>query len=94
MTERTSSVRLAAMILILAGIAVSLVHIRRSEIVVRHEIQHLQMQRVSLRRTLWDQQVRIGYLTAPREIRRRMEQLTMKARDENQRWVQRSDDGE
>ena len=94
MTERTSSVRLAAMILILAGIAVSLVHIRRSEIVVRHEIQHLQMQRVSLRRKLWDQQVRIGYLTAPREIRRRMEQLTMKARDENQRWVQRSDDGE
>jgi hypothetical protein len=65
--------RLATVILVLAGIAVALVHVRREEIAVRHEIQRLQIRRVALRRTLWEQQVRLGYLAAPEEVRRRAE---------------------
>jgi hypothetical protein len=65
--------RLAVVIAILGGIAVGLVQLRRREIVVRHEIQRMQEQQIGLRRRLWDQQVRLGYLTAPREIHHRLD---------------------
>jgi len=69
-------VRIAVVIVALAAVAVALVQVRRREITVRHEIQRLQTQQVSLRRTLWDQQARLGYLTAPKEIRRRMAEVS------------------
>lgn len=65
--------RLAVVIAILGGIAVGLVQLRRREIVVRYEIQRMHEQQVGLRRRLWDQQVRLGYLTAPHEIRHRLD---------------------
>ena len=65
--------RWATLIVILAAIAVTLVNLRRREIAVRHKIQLMQTQQVSLRRKLWDQQVRLGYLTAPGAIRDRAE---------------------
>ena len=70
--------RLATVILVLAVIAAALVHLRRREITVRYEIQRLQAQQVRLRRKLWDQQVRLGCLTAPGEIRSRAEQMVMR----------------
>lgn len=63
--------RMVMVIVMLAAIGVVLVQLRRSELTVRHEIQNLQMRQVSLRRTLWDQQVRLGYMTTPDEVRRR-----------------------
>ncbi len=63
--------RLAVIILALAGIGVAFVHIRRAENVTRHEIQDLQSQQVRLRRDKWDRQVRAGQLTAPDAIRHR-----------------------
>ncbi len=69
--------RLGLVIAALAMVAVGLVQIRRAEIAARHEIQRLETQQISLRRTLWDQQIRLGYLTAPREVRRRAGQMAL-----------------
>jgi len=55
-------------IIVLAAIAVSLVHIRRQQTSFAHEIQRLRNQHVSLRRTLWDQQAKLGYLASPDRI--------------------------
>jgi len=69
--------RLAVVIVVLATIAATLVHLRRDRITVAHDIQRLQSEQVELRRKMWDQQVRLGYLAAPREVRRRAEQTSM-----------------
>lgn len=69
--------RLAVVIAALALMAVTLVHLRRGELGIRHEIQRLQTQEIFLRRTLWDQQIRLGYLTAPSEILRRAEEMSL-----------------
>ena len=69
--------RLATVIVVLAAIAVTLVHLRRREITVRHEIQLLRTRQVALRRKLWDQQVRLGQLTAPRRIRHFAEEMAL-----------------
>jgi len=63
--------RLALIIVALGAIAVALVHIRRAEMAVRYDIQRLQARQVRLRRRIWDQQVTIGRLTGPEELRRR-----------------------
>jgi len=75
-------VKLAAVIVILAAIAVGLVHVRRAETNAHHRIQRLQLHRASLRRTLWDQQVRLGYLTAPGRIRRRSQKMALNLTEE------------
>lgn len=67
--------RLATIILALGAIAVGLVHLRRAEMVARYEVQQLQVTQVRLRRTLWDQQVRLSRLMTPAELRRRTETL-------------------
>ena len=67
--------RLALVIALMAGMAVALVHIRRREISVRHEIQRLQYRQVAVRRKLWDRQMRYGRLMAPAEVRRRAAQI-------------------
>jgi len=72
--------RLATVIVVLAAIAVTLVHLRRREITVRHEIQLLRTRQVALRRKLWDQQVRLGRLTAPRRIRHFVEETALSRR--------------
>jgi len=70
-------VRMGLVIVLLAGIAVGLVHLRRGEIITRHEIQRLQMRQVKLRRQLWNQQIRLGLLTAPDKVRQRVEQMKL-----------------
>ena len=69
--------RLVLMILSLAAIGVGLVQIRRAETRACHRIQELQGQQVRLRRRLWDQQIRLGRITAPEEIRRRAEEMAL-----------------
>lgn len=70
--------RMGLVILLLAGMAVALVHIRRAEVSTRHEIQRLRMGQVRLRRKLWDQQIRVGELTSPQEVRKRVERMKLK----------------
>ncbi|MFP3937712.1 MAG: hypothetical protein ACLFVW_05165 [Phycisphaerae bacterium] len=69
--------RMLFIVVALCGIAVALVQVRRAETSVRHDIQHLRLRRVSVRRSLWDQQVRLNMRTAPREIRRRAELMAL-----------------
>ena len=69
--------RLAVVILAMAVIAIGLVQIRRSELAARHEIQLLKARDTELRRAVWDQQVRLGYLTAPSEVLRRADEMSL-----------------
>lgn len=75
--------RIAVVILSLAGVAVGLVHLRRAELIARHESQQLQLQQVTLRRQLWDQQIHLSYLAAPAEVRRRSEEMCLDLVDKN-----------
>ena len=79
--------RLAFVIVALAAVAVGLVQLRRREIGIRHEIQQIRLKRVALRRTLWDQQVRLGYLTGPQQINRRVEDSPLGRTDTTDRLV-------
>jgi hypothetical protein len=85
---------MVAAILILTGIALALVQLRRREIVIRHEIQRLEMCEVVLRRRLWDQQVRLGYLTGPQEIRRRVTEISLKQNSAPDQLVRGNNHGE
>ena len=69
--------RIAAVIVALTVMAVSLVHIRRAELVARHDAQELQLQQVTLRRQLWDQQITLSNLATPAEVRRRAEEMSL-----------------
>ena len=77
-------IRLVLVIFSLAAIAVGQVHIRRADATVCHEIQQLQRRQVSLRRRLWDQQVRLGYLTAPDELRHRAGLMALQLTEKQQ----------
>jgi neutral trehalase len=70
-------VRIAAIIVALTAIAVGLVHIRRAEVTARYEAQRFRLRQAEIRRILWDQEVRLGDLTAPGELRRRASELSI-----------------
>ena len=75
--------RLAVIIVALAVTAVLLVHIRREEMVARHEIQRAREESVALRRDLQEQQVKLGFLTAPMGVENRAGQMAMEFIDKN-----------
>jgi len=62
--------RLAWILVGLSAISASVVHLRCRQIQWRAEMQHLDNERLLVRRTLWDQQLRLGDLTTPQNIRR------------------------
>ncbi len=68
--------RFVLVIVSLTAIALGLIHLRGAELSERHQIQQLEYQyRVEMRRKLWDQQVRLGYLVAPGQVRRRADEM-------------------
>jgi len=69
--------RLTVVIFTLTALGLTLVHIRRQEARVRHEIQDCQTHQVRLRRRLWDQRLSIGRLTCPRQVRDRVEMMAL-----------------
>ena len=73
--------RLGLIIILLTAIGVSLVHLRVRADRVRVEMYRLQLEKVSLRRQIWNCQVQLTYLTTPEEIRRRMEAMKLDATD-------------
>ena len=77
-------IRLVLVIFSLATIAVGLVQIRRADATVCHEIQGMQRRQVSLRRRLWEQQIRLGYLTAPAALRRQAALMALELADKQQ----------
>jgi len=62
--------RHALLIVLLAAIAATLVHLRRGEIRARYEANRYRARQVVLQRDLLDQQVRLSELTSPGRIRR------------------------
>ena len=73
--------RLGLIIILLTAIGVSLVHLRVRADRVRAEMYRLQIEKVALRRQIWDCQAQLTYLTTPEEIRRRMESMKLDATD-------------
>jgi hypothetical protein len=62
--------RLAWIIIGLTAISATVVHMRCRQSQARTEMYVLESQRVQVRRTLWEQQVRLGDLTSPQNIRK------------------------
>lgn len=57
------------MIVALAAVSAAAVHMRLRQAHLRAEMCSLEAERIQLRRKLWDQQLRLGELTAPQHIR-------------------------
>jgi hypothetical protein len=74
--------KLAMVIVCLGAIAAGVVHFRRERTILRNEVQRLEDQQVVLRRTLWDQQVRLALLVAPAGIRRRAKEFGLPMSDQ------------
>ncbi len=68
--------RTAIAIMVLTTVAIAMVHMRRQDARVRHEIQRLQLKQISLRRTLWDQHAVLAGRTNPRTIEKRVEEIS------------------
>ena len=75
--------RTAIAIIVLTGVAIAMVHMRRQDSAVRHEIQRLQLKQISLRRTLWDQHAVLACRTNPRTIEKRVEEILSNRSDRN-----------
>jgi hypothetical protein len=69
--------RIAFLIISMTLIAVALVHIRRAELPLRHEMQCLETQHAALRRDLWDRQMRLGYQTTPQAVQFRADAMSL-----------------
>ena len=69
--------RFAWIILAFAAIAAVMVHFRLEQASVRAETYRLSARRHEVRRTLWDQQIRLGELASPRQVNRRGRQLAL-----------------
>ena len=75
--------RTAIEIIVLTVVAIGLVHTRRQDATVRHEIQRLQLKQISLRRTLWDQHAVLAGRTNRRRIEKRVEEISANRSDRN-----------
>jgi len=73
--------RISLIIAVLAAIAVGMVHIRRRETRANYRIQQLQLEQIYLRRKLYDQQADLGWLVSPGQVRKRMEQMSLRLTD-------------
>ena len=69
--------RFAWIILAFAVIAAAVVHLRLEQASVRAETYRLSASRHEVRRTLWDQQIRLGELASPRQVNQRGRQLAL-----------------
>ena len=69
--------RIAFVIISMTLIAVALVHIRRAELPIRHEMECLETRHAALRRELRDRQMRLGHQTTPQAIRFRADAMSL-----------------
>ena len=69
--------RISFLIILLAVITVSLVHIRRREVRARYRTHQLDQEAVALRRQLGNQQLRLSELTTPRVVWLRAETMAL-----------------
>jgi hypothetical protein len=64
-------------IVCLAAMAVALVHVRRAEIIARHQAHQLELKQVDQRRRMQDQQLTLSEMTSPAEVRKRVEDMSL-----------------
>ncbi len=69
--------RFAWIILAFAVIAAGMVHLRLERASVQADTFRLSARRHEVRRELWNQQIRLGELTSPREVNKRGYQLAL-----------------
>jgi len=69
--------RVAIILAGLAVIGVVRVQLGRQEDRTRYEVHRNLTREVMLRRHLWDQRVRIGEMLAPKEVRRRQDDMAL-----------------
>ena len=69
--------RFAWAIVLLSAIGGGLVQIRLGQNAVRTGMQHMEAERLKVRRELWDQQLRLGELVSPQQIRLRSRELAV-----------------
>jgi len=69
--------RLCFVIACMAGIGVGLVHLRKSESVARHQLLQLEKRHTPLRRTSFQQESDLGYLTTPEKVEERTERMNL-----------------
>jgi len=74
--------RLGVIIAALAAIAVGLIHLRRREIMLHHEIQRVRNRRVELRRQSDHREVGLARLLTPDAVARRWEEIEKPRRSE------------
>ena len=74
--------RISLVIVVLAAVTVGMVHLRRAETRVHHQVHRLQVRQIRLRRALYDQQAILGCLTAPGQVRRRAELMDARLTDQ------------
>ena len=67
--------RTSLVIVALAAIAVTVVHLRREQTRAQNEIHRLKMRQIHLRRRLYDQQADLGRLLAPRRVLERADRM-------------------
>ena len=77
--------RIALVVIALAGIAVGLVHMRRVELTARHETRCLELQRIELDGELSRQATQLEQLTNPAEVRRRGQEMVLDTHHPRQR---------
>ena len=61
--------RWAPVVILLAAIAVGLVHLRREQTRERYQIRRCQLQQVTIQRELGNQQIRLSQATSPQRVR-------------------------
>ncbi len=69
--------RCILLIVALAVIASTLVHVRRGEVRARYETRRMQSQQVSLQRELRSQQIQLSHLTSPARVRQTAEAMAL-----------------
>jgi hypothetical protein len=75
---------IGVLVVAMTAIAVGLIDLRGAERTARHEAQRLQLRQVELRRRLWDQQIELGGLTAPRRVREQVKGVSLDLVEKNE----------
>lgn len=78
---------MAIVIVVLAGVAVALVHIRRREITTRYEIQRMRLRQEVLRRDLGVRKMLLAKEIAPAQVRRMADEMALGLRNGNTRPI-------
>ncbi len=74
--------RFVFVIIVVAAIAVAMVHLRGEEFACRHELQAQRIRQDELRKRLWEQQVQLGKLIETERIRNLAKQLPLELTDD------------